>query len=125
MRSMTSTSRLAAAAIAAAVLLGVAAWRSGIVAAPHEVGYFAPVGPGDHVEPRERVSDAEFAVGLFPDIDAAIRNPDTEVDKPIGDYIIDRDDTTSRQINEHLHAGHALFFVRARGACWRLTIHGR
>lgn len=69
------------------------------------------------------ISDDEFMVGLFPDIAAAIENPGTEVDKSMGAYITHRDYTTSRQLNEYLNSGRSIFFVRAHGACWRLTIH--
>ena len=68
------------------------------------------------------ISDAEFTYGLFPDIEAAIARPGVEVDKSMGAYITHRDYTTSRQINDHLDAGHEAFVVRARGGCWRLTI---
>jgi len=73
--------------------------------------------------PLFRISDAELRFGLFPDIDAAIGSPGAEVDKSMGAYITHRDYTTSRQINEYVDAGHRVFFVRAREACWRLTIH--
>ena len=65
----------------------------------------------------------EFRVGLFQDIEAAIDAPGTEVDKSMGDYIEHRDYTTSRQINVNINAGHPTFFIRARRACWRLSIH--
>lgn len=73
--------------------------------------------------PVYTISDMEFRVGLFQDIEAAIDAPGTEVDKSMGDYIEHRDYTTSRQINVYINAGHSTFFIRARGACWRLTIH--
>ena len=76
----------------------------------------------DTASPVFTISDAEFTYGLFQDIEAAIQRPGTEVDKEMGAYITHRDYTTSRQINEHLNAGHSRFFVRAHGACWRMTV---
>lgn len=77
----------------------------------------------DEASPLFSISDAEFTVGLFPDIASAIESPGTEIEKSMGAYITHRDYTTSRQINEYLNGGHPIFFVLARGACWRLTIH--
>ena len=68
------------------------------------------------------ISDAEFTYGLFQDIESAIAKPGTAVDKSMGAYITHRDFTTSREINEYLDAGHSTLFIRARGACWRITI---
>jgi hypothetical protein len=77
----------------------------------------------ESASPLFPISDMEFTVGLFQDIEAAIKSPGTEVDKAMGAYIIHRDYSTSRQINEYLDAGRSNFFVRAHGACWRMTIH--
>jgi hypothetical protein len=77
---------------------------------------------GCDATPLFAISDAEFTYGLFPDIEAAIARPGVEVDKSMGAYITHRDYTTSRQINEHLDAGHTTVVIRARGACWRLTV---
>jgi hypothetical protein len=76
----------------------------------------------DAASPLFSISDAEFTFGLFPDVEGAIENPGTEVDKSAVAYITHRDYTTSRQINEYLDGGHSIFFVRARDACWRMTI---
>ena len=76
----------------------------------------------DGASPLFPISDAEFTSGLFQDIESAIARPETRIDKSMGAYITHRDFATSRQINEYLDAGHSTFFVRARGACWRLTI---
>jgi hypothetical protein len=72
--------------------------------------------------PLFTISDAELTFGLFPDIEAAIERPGREVDKSMGAYITHRDYSTSRLINEYLDAGHSILFVRARGACWQITI---
>lgn len=74
------------------------------------------------LSPVFTISDMEFKVGLFQDIEQAIASPGTDVDKSMGDYITHRDYTTSREINEYLKRGRTTFGVRARGECWRLTI---
>jgi len=68
------------------------------------------------------IVDDQFKVGLFPDIEAAVASPGRPVHKSIGAYITHRDYTTSQRINDYLSAGHDTFYVRAHGACWRLTI---
>lgn len=72
--------------------------------------------------PTFDISDMEFTVGLFPDIDEAMASPGTAVDKHSGDYIIHRDYTTSGRINQALGAGITTFRVRARGRLYELTI---
>jgi hypothetical protein len=76
----------------------------------------------DAASPLFAITDMEFTVGLFPDIAAAIAQPGAEVDKSMGAYIMHSDYTTSRDINEYLAADRSIFFVRARGRCWRMTI---
>lgn len=68
------------------------------------------------------ISDEQFTVGLFSDIEHAIASPGQPVHKSMGNYIIHRDYTTSQQLNEYLAAGHTSFLIRSRGACWRLSI---
>jgi hypothetical protein len=72
--------------------------------------------------PLFEIADAQFEVGLFPDIERAIASPGVEVDKSMGAYISHRDYKTSAAINEWLDAGHEELPVRARGACWRVRI---
>lgn len=72
--------------------------------------------------PLFRIVDAQFDAGLFHDIGEAIASPGQEVDKSMGAYITHSDYTTSREINDFLDAGNLVFFVEARGRCWRLTI---
>jgi len=72
--------------------------------------------------PLFTISDDEFRFGMFSDIERAVASPGEEVDKSMGDYVIHRDYRTSAALNEYLKAGHTTFVVRARGACWRLTI---
>ena len=73
--------------------------------------------------PLFRIADAQFDAGLFQDIAQAIAAPGEEVDKSMGEYVTHRDYTTSREINDHLGAGHTVFFVEARGRCWKLTVN--
>jgi hypothetical protein len=73
--------------------------------------------------PLFRIADAQFDVGLFQDIEKAIAAPGEEVDKSMGAYLTHRDYTTSREINDHLDAGNSVFFVEARGRCWKLTVN--
>ena len=72
--------------------------------------------------PLFRIVDAQFDVGLFQDIAEALETPGEEVDKSMGAYVTHRDYTTSREINDFLAAGNSVFFVEARGRCWRLTV---
>jgi hypothetical protein len=72
--------------------------------------------------PLFRIADAQFDAGLFQDIAEAIASPGEEVDKSMGAYGTHSDYTTSREINEYLDAGNSVFFVEARGRCWRVTI---
>ena len=81
----------------------------------------APVDCND-ASPVFSISDMEFTVGLFSDIEAAIAKPGVEVNKSMGAYITHDDYTTSRHINQYVEAGHSVFVVRARGACWQMTI---
>jgi hypothetical protein len=69
------------------------------------------------------VTDEEFVVGLFQDIQAAIDHPGEEVDKAMGSYVIHRDFDTSRRLNEFLaDRSHTAFLVKARGGCWHVAV---
>lgn len=71
------------------------------------------------------ITDTEFLVGLFPDIRAAIDRPGEEVEKS-GQYVTHRDYDTSRGINEWLDdRRHAVFYVRADAALWRIDVRWR
>jgi hypothetical protein len=89
---------------------------------PKRTALVAARGGCEGASPVFTISDMEFTVGLFPDIEQAIASPGTEVDKSMGDYVTHRDYSTSREINDYLNSGHTSFVVRARGACWRLTV---
>jgi hypothetical protein len=72
--------------------------------------------------PVFHISDEEFKVGLFQDIEQAIAHPDQEVDKG-GEYVIHQQYDTSRQLNAFLKgARNAVFYVEGRGGCWRMTV---
>jgi len=72
--------------------------------------------------PVFRISDEEFRVGLFQDIERAIQHPDEEVDKG-GEYVLHQQYDTSRQVNAFLSEHrNAVFFVEGHGGCWRLTV---
>ena len=72
--------------------------------------------------PLFHISDEEFKVGLFQDIDQAIAHPDEEVDKG-GEYVLHQSYDTSRQLNAFLSEHrNAVFFVEGHGGCWRLTV---
>jgi len=72
--------------------------------------------------PVFRISDEEFRVVLFQDIERAIQHPDEEVDKG-GEYVLHQQYDTSRQVNAFLSEHRdAVFFVEGHGGCWRLTV---
>lgn len=69
------------------------------------------------------ISDEEFKVGLFQDIEAALARPGEEVDKDIGGYILHSRFDTSRRLNEYLNSRERTTFVVKRGGkCWQMTI---
>jgi len=69
------------------------------------------------------ISDEEFRVGMFQDIDRAIAHPGDEVDKDTGDYVLHQAFDTSRQLNEYLaDRNHTAFRVSAHGVCWQMRI---
>ena len=68
------------------------------------------------------ISEEEFKVGLFQDIDAAITSPGEEVDKG-GDYVLHSSFDTSRRLNEYLASRDRTTFIVQRGnRCWRMEI---
>jgi len=79
----------------------------------------------DALQPVFRISDNEFRVGLFQDIQEAIDHPGEEADFH-GEYVTHRDYTTSHQLNVFLaDRAHREFLVDGRGGCWRLRIDHR
>ena len=73
--------------------------------------------------PLFTITAEQFRVGLFPDIERAIAQPDHDVEKSMGAYIVHRDYTTSQALNTYIGAGHDQYVVETGGGCWRLTIH--
>jgi hypothetical protein len=68
------------------------------------------------------ISEEEFKVGLFQDIEAAIASPGEEVDKG-GDYVLHSSFDTSRRLNEYLASrDHTTFVVQRGKKCWRMEI---
>jgi hypothetical protein len=79
----------------------------------------------DALQPVFHISDEEFRVGLFQDIQEAIDRPGQEADFH-GEYVTHRDYTTSHQLNDFLaDRAHREFLVDGRGGCWRLRIDHR
>ena len=68
-----------------------------------------------------KISDEEFRVGLFQDIEKAIKSPGTETDF-WGKYVRHSDFDTSRKINLWLGKGNKSFYVRASGGFYLMTI---
>jgi hypothetical protein len=76
----------------------------------------------ENVSPVFTISDEEFRVGLFQDIDRAIQHPDTAQERG-GTYVRHQAYDTSRQINEYLKDRRdATFYVEGRGGCWQLVV---
>jgi hypothetical protein len=69
------------------------------------------------------ISEMEFRVGLFQDIEAALAAPGEPVDKSMGQYITHRDYATSDALNRFLDANGRVFFVERAGRVYELTVH--
>lgn len=79
----------------------------------------------DAIQPVFYISDEEFRVGLFQDIQQAIAHPGEEADFN-GSYVTHRDYNTSRLLNDFLaDRSHREFVVDSRGGCWRMRIDHR
>ena len=74
------------------------------------------------VSPVFHISDEEFRVGLFQDMEKAIDHPGEAIDKG-PEYITHRDYDTSRQVNAFLaDRQHREFLVVGKQGCWHMTI---
>lgn len=74
------------------------------------------------VSPVFLISDEQFRVGLFQDIERAIRHPGRAEDRS-GTYVRHRDYDTSEKLNAYLDArGDATFYVDGLGGCWQLVV---
>jgi hypothetical protein len=71
--------------------------------------------------PLFTISPMEFRVGLFPDIQAAIESPGTEV-RYQGPYLRHDDYATSQVINSFLAGGGQAFFVETVAGTWALRV---
>ena len=74
------------------------------------------------LSPFLRIEEMEFTVGLFPDLDQAIRQPGSEVEKSMGSYIRHRDYSTSEALNRLLASGVSRIFVERAGKLYRLEL---
>ncbi len=74
------------------------------------------------VSPVFRISDEEFRVGLFQDIERAIRRPGSDEDRG-GTYVRHQDYDTSEKLNAYLNERRdATFYVDGLGGCWQLMV---
>lgn len=95
-----------------------------------DLGYY-PKSPTITAHPAEcergaspvfTISDEEFRVGLFQDIERAIQHPGTAEEKG-GTYVRHQDYDTSERINAYLSERQdATFYVNGYGACWQLVV---
>jgi hypothetical protein len=75
-----------------------------------------------NVSPVFKISDEEFRVGMFQDIERAIQHPGTAAERD-GTYVLHQNFDTSRKINEYLKERRdATFYVDGLGGCWQLTV---
>ena len=81
----------------------------------------AALGAEQKLEPLFTIIEMQFTVGLFRDIEQAIRNPGQEVDKA-GKYIIHNDYTTSQELNAALGNGVEQFYVEYSGRTYEMEI---
>lgn len=71
--------------------------------------------------PVFQISGQEFFVGMFRDIDKAIKQPGTEIDF-WGNYVRHRDYDTSTKINKHLKQGGTAFNVTTGGKVFLMEV---
>jgi hypothetical protein len=67
------------------------------------------------------ITSDEFRFGLFPDIEAALAKPGTEVAFH-GKYIRHRDFGTSDRLNEYLDSGSRSFIEKHNRALYRISV---
>ena len=73
-------------------------------------------------QPLIHISDMEFKVGLFPDIEKAMSNPGKAVEKGMGNYLTHRDYTTSRTLNDLLATGTSRFYIERGRTAYEITV---
>lgn len=96
--------------------------RPQLVARPLTDEEIADLHGRDQLQPLFVISETEFQVGLLPDLEAALRSPGEPAEKHMGRYVIHRDFTTSRRLNEFLAAGGTRFYVARAGHTYQLTL---
>ena len=73
------------------------------------------------LEPLFTITEMQFKVGLFQDIEKAIDNPGQEFDKA-GRYVIHNDYTTSQEINAVLATDVERFYVERSGRAYEMKV---
>ena len=73
------------------------------------------------LDPLFSITEMEFRVGLFQDIERAIKSPGTEVER-WGRYVIHRDYSNSQKLNRFFESGGRLFYVETQGRTYRLKL---
>ena len=73
------------------------------------------------LEPLFSITEMEFRVGLFQDIERAIKAPGTEVERS-GKYVIHRDYSNSQKLNRFFESRERLFYVETQGRTYRLEL---
>ena len=73
------------------------------------------------LEPLFSITEMEFRVGLFQDIERAIKAPGTEVERS-GRYVIHRDYSNSQKLNRFFESGGRLFYVETQRRTYRLKL---
>ena len=73
------------------------------------------------LEPLFSITEMEFRVGLFQDIERAIKAPGTEVERS-GRYVIHRDYSNSQKLNRFFASGERLFYVETQGRRYSLRL---
>lgn len=101
---------------------GFYAPRPQLVALPLTEDEIATLRADGKLQPLFVISETEFQAGLFPDLEAALRSPGEPTEKHMGRYVIHRDFTTSRRLNEFLAAGGTRFYVARAGHTYQLTL---
>lgn len=74
------------------------------------------------LDPVFAITQMQFTVGLFQDIEKALESPGEPVEKSMGKYVIHDDYTTSQELNKFLQRGGDLFYVETNGQVFELKI---
>jgi len=72
--------------------------------------------------PLYDIAEAEMRSGLFPDIEQALAEPGTAVERDIGAYVMHQDYANSAPLNRYLGAGGERFLVRHAGRTYEIVI---